>query len=183
MVASPEPPVSAIEGRTHPAHVSYIDRTRENYLREGFNNPYRWSFNTSTPFTPLPKPLRELKVGLVTTAAPFQPDKGDQGPYAEYNNDAKFDRVYTLPNEPAPDLRISHIGYDRKNTIPEDINAYFPLALMQAFAAEGRVGSIPGRFYGAPTLRSQIRTVERDAPEILDLMRQDGVEAAVLVAV
>ena len=46
-----------------------------------------------------------------------------------------------------------------------------------------RIGSLPQRFYGVPTLRSQRSTVERDAPEILRLCREDGVDVAVLTAV
>jgi hypothetical protein len=169
--------------RSHRTFVDYIERTRVHYLLEGFGNPYRWSFYDSVPFTPLGKPVRESRVALITTAAPYQPDKGDQGPHAPYNNDAKFGDVYTMPNEPPPDLRISHIGYDRVNTVPEDINAYFPLARMQEFVRQGRIGSMPPRFYAAPTLRSQRHTIEVDAPAILEWAREDGVDAAVLVAV
>jgi hypothetical protein len=168
---------------TRPTFISYISRTREHYLREGFNNPYEWAYNEDVPFTPMTKPVSQARVGLITTAAEYQPDKGDQGPYAPYNNDAKFKDVYTRPIEPPPDLRISHIGYDRNNTIPADINAYFPLAQLKTAAAEGRVGAVAPRFYAAPTLRSQRHTNEIDAPEILRLCREDGVEAAVLVAV
>jgi hypothetical protein len=32
-----------------------------------------------------------------------------------------------------------------------------------------------------PTLRSQRLTTERDAPRILDMCREDGVDAAILV--
>jgi len=169
--------------RSQRAYIDYIDRTREHYLREGFNNPYQWAHFSAVPFTPLASPLSASRVALVTTAAPYQPEKGDQGPHASYNNDAKFQDVYTLPNDPPPDLRISHIGYDRANTVPEDINAYFPLVQLQEAAREGRVGSLPARFYGVPTLRSQRATIERDAPRILELMREDGVDVAVLPAV
>lgn len=180
-----------IEPGGQPAHVDrsrrtfidYIDRTRAYYLAEGYNNPYQWAHFDHVPFTPLAKPLAEARVALVTTAAPYQPDKGDQGPRAAYNYDAKFTRVYTLPVEPPPDLRISHVGYDRAHTVPEDINAYFPLVLMQTLVREGRIGGMPERFYGVPTLRSQRATIARDAPEILQLCQEDRVDAAVLPAV
>jgi D-proline reductase (dithiol) PrdB len=168
---------------SHRTYIDYIERTRAHYLAEGFNNPYRWPSYLHVPFTRLARPLAESRVALVTTAAPFQPDKGDQGPYAPYNNDAKFDEVYHAPLEPPPDLRISHIGYDRANTVPADINAYFPLAQMKVCVAEGRIGSMPPRFYAAPTLRSQRHTNDIDAPAILAWCQEDRVDAAVLVAV
>jgi len=168
---------------TRRTYIDYIDRTREHYLASGFNNPYAWAHFDDVPFTRLQKPLAQSRVGLVTTAARFQPDKGDQGPHAPYNNDAKFRTVYTNPIEPPPDLRISHIGYDRANTVPEDINGYFPLARLKEAAAAGRIGSVAPRFYGVPTARSQRRTIEHDAPEILAQCRADEVDVAVIPAV
>ena len=169
--------------RTHATFISYIDRTREYYLATGYNNPYAWAYYDEVPFTRLTKPLADCRVGLITTAAPYQPDKGDQGPYAPYNDAAKFHDVYTLPVEPVPDLRISHIGYDREHTVPEDLAAYFPLAQLQHAAAVGRIAGIPPRFYGVPTLRSQRHTIAIDAPAVLALCREDGVDVAVLPAV
>ncbi len=60
-------------------------RTREYYLALGYDNPYRWAHYVDAPFTPLKKPLKDSTVALITTAAPYQPDKGDQGPGALYN--------------------------------------------------------------------------------------------------
>jgi D-proline reductase (dithiol) PrdB len=178
----PEHTISNVD-RSHRTFVDYIERTRAHYLIEGFNNPYRWSYFDDVPFTPMAKPAREARIALITTAAPYQPDKGDQGPHAPYNNDAKFQDVYTMPVEPPPDLRISHIGYDRANTVPEDINAYFPLAQMKEFVRQGKIGAIPPRFYAVPTLRSQRKTIEVDAPAIVEWAREDGVDAALIVGV
>jgi len=55
-------------------------------------------------------------VTIITTAAPFQPGQGDQGPGAPYNAAAKFYRVYSGATEGKPDLRISHVAIDRKQT-------------------------------------------------------------------
>src|SRR5579883_1307145 len=129
------------------------------------------------------KTLAESRGGIVTTAAPYQPDKGDQGPQAPYRMDVKFREAYAAPLEPAPDLRISHLAYDRKHTVPADLNAYFPLAQARQAVQEGRIGSLSPRFYGVPTTYSQRATISRDAPFILNECRRDGVEIAVLPAV
>jgi len=170
-------------GRTHRTYIDYIDRTRDYYLVAGYENPYTWAHFDAVPFAPLPGPLAACRVGLVTTAAPYRPDTGDQGPHAPYNAAAKFREVYSLPVAPPPDLRIAHIGYDRDHTVPADLDAYFPLAQLQAARAAGRVGSVPPRFYGTPTLRSQRHVTELDAPAILAWCREDGVDAVVLPAV
>jgi len=160
--------------------IRYMDRTREYYQALGFS-PYRWAHFTDAPFTPLRIPPAQARVALVTTAAPFQPEAGDQGPRAPYNASAKFYQVYSAPTDSKPDLRISHVGYDRANTVPEDINAYVPLARLQEAAAAGRIGGLTPRFHGAPTNRSHRVTMETDAPELLRRCREDGADAVVLV--
>ena len=117
---------------------------------------------------------------LTTTAAPYQPDKGDQGPGAAYNAAAKFYTVFSGDTAVDHDTRISHIGYDRKHTTAKDSNTWFPLPLMREFAKQGRF-TLAKRFHGAPTNRSQRVTLETDAPEILARCRQDQVDAALLV--
>ena len=160
--------------------IRYLDRTREYYQALGFA-PYRWAHFTDAPFAPLRTPLAQARVALITTAAPFQPDAGDQGPRAAYNASAKFYQVYSAPVDSKPDLRISHVGYDRANTVPEDLDAYVPLARLHDAVAAGRIGGLTPRFHGAPTNRSHRVTVETDAPELLRRCREDGADAVVLV--
>lgn len=80
-----------------------------------------------------------------------------------------------------PDLRISHIAYDRDHTSAADLGTYFPLRQLQLAAARGRIGRLAPRFHGLPTNRSHRVTTETDAPELLARIRQDGADAAILV--
>ena len=73
----------------HDAPIPYMQRTRDYYMTLGFN-PYRWAHFAEVPFTPLRTPLNRARVALITTAAPFQPEAGDQGPGAPFNAGAKF---------------------------------------------------------------------------------------------
>jgi D-proline reductase (dithiol) PrdB len=164
----------------HDAPIPYMQRTRDYYQTLGFN-PYRWAHFVDVPFTPLRVPLARARVALITTAAPFQPDVGDQGPGAPYNAAAKFYRVYSTSAESIPDLRISHVGYDRLHTTAADINTYLPLAQLQAAAASGRIGSLAPRLHGAPTNRSHRVTLETDVPELRRRCQEDGADVAVLV--
>ena len=161
--------------------IAYMQRTRDYYRALGYDTPYRWAHFAQVPFQPLVKPLAQCCVALVTTAAPFQPDKGDQGPGAPYNGAAKFFTVYSGDTAEAHDLRISHVAYDRAHTSAADSGTYFPLDQLKACAAHGRIGGVAPRFHGAPTKRSQRATVEVDAPEILARCRADGADAALLV--
>jgi len=163
------------------APISYLQRTRDYYLALGYGNPYRWAHFHDVPFTPLRKPLADCTVAIVTTAAPFQPGKGDQGPGAPYNADAKFYSVYEGDTVAMPDLRISHVAIDRDHTTGEDIGSYFPLAALRTAAKNGRIGQVAARFYGLPTNRSQKATLETDVPDLLRRCQAAAVDVAVLV--
>jgi hypothetical protein len=94
----------------HDQPIPYMQRTRDYYIAIGYTTPYRWAHYNDAPLTRLAKPLSQARVAIVTTAAPFQPDKGDQGPGAAYNGSAKFYQVYDGDTSVDHDLRISHIG-------------------------------------------------------------------------
>src|SRR5215469_6741280 len=74
--------------------IPYMARTREYYQAIGYATPYRWAHYVAAPFQPLRKPLDQSRVTIITTAAPFDPAKGDQGPGAKYNGGATFSSVY-----------------------------------------------------------------------------------------
>src|SRR5437867_1650083 len=160
--------------------IPYMQRTRDYYLALGYGNPYRWAHFDEVPFTPLRTPLNRARVALITTAAPYRPGAGNQEPGAPYNAAAKFYQVYSITSESVPDLRISHVGYDRKHSSAADIDAYFPLARLKEAVATGRIGALAPRFHGAPTNRSH-RATETDAAELLRRCREDGADAVVLV--
>jgi hypothetical protein len=164
----------------HDVPIPYMQRTRDYYLRLGFA-AYGWAHFAEVPFTLLRKPLAQTRLALITTAAPFQPDVGDQGPGAPYNAAAKFYKVYSDSTDTVPDLRISHVGYDRVHTTAEDPNTWFPLARLQEAVKAGRIGALTPRFCGAPTNRSHRVTIETDAPELLRRCREDGADVALLV--
>jgi hypothetical protein len=161
--------------------IPYMHRTRAYYAALGYPTAYRWAHYVAAPFTALIKPLSQCKVALITTAAPYQPDKGDQGPGAAYNGSAKFYTVYSGDTAHDHDLRISHIAYDRTHTTATDSGTWFPLPALRRAAAAGRIGAVAARFHGAPTNRSQRVTLETDAPEILARVREDAADVAVIV--
>ncbi len=163
------------------APIPYMQRTRDYYQAIGYTTPYRWAHYVDVPFQPLRKTLAQSRVAIVTTAARFDPTKGDQGPGAPYNGSAKFYEVYDGDTAKDHDLRISHIGYDRIHTTATDSHSWFPLAQLRRLAREGRIGEVAPRFFGAPTNRSHRVTIETDAPEILARCQDDGVDVAVLV--
>jgi D-proline reductase (dithiol) PrdB len=163
--------------------VPYRQRIRDYYQALGYGAPYRWAHYAAVPFAPLTKQLAHCRVALITTAAPYQLDKGDQGPGAPYNAAAKFYTVYSGDSAIDPDLRISHVAYDRAHTTAADAGTWFPLRQLRRAAATGRIGEVAPLFHGIPTNRSQRVTIAQDCPELLARCRADKVDAALLVAV
>lgn len=161
--------------------IRYIERTRNYYLGLGYDNPYVWAHYIKVPFTRLQKPLSQSVLGLITTAVQFDPSKGDQGPGAPYNAAAKFYEPYKTPINQKQDLRIAHVGIDRKNANMEEGACWFPLAAARRVVEMGRLQMVSPNFYGLPTNRSQRHTLEIDAPIILKMLRADNVDVAILI--
>jgi hypothetical protein len=160
--------------------IAYMERTREYYLALGYGNPYIWAHHADAPFQPLTTPLARSRVALITTAAPYRSDRGDQGPGAPYNAAAKFYNVYSGDTGIDHDLRIAHVAIDRKHTSMEDSGTWFLLPALRRAAVAGRLQLAP-RFHGVPTNRSQEHTLSVDAPEILRRCKEDGADAVILV--
>lgn len=160
--------------------IKYLERTRAYYGAQGYK-PYTWAHFAEVPFTKPARPLRESRVVLMTTAAPYKPDLGDQGPGAPYNAAAKFFEVFTAAIEPIPDLRISHIGYDRKHCAADDVRTWLPVASLLELSASDVIGGVADQLVGIPTNRSQRMTLEQDAPQALTAVQDSGSDAALLV--
>ena len=71
------------------------------------------------------------------------------------------------------------IAWDKDNTHTKDLQSLLPVQHLKAFQQSGRSGALGPRFYGAPTDYSQRRTVEQDAPTLLAMAREDGLDAVV----
>ncbi len=166
----------------HDDPIPYRHRIRTYYQALGYGAPYRWAHYAEVPFTPLRKPLSQMRVAMVTTAAPYKEGAGDQGPGAPYNSAAKFYTVYSGPTDRDPDVRISHIGIDRKHTTAEDQNTWMPLQAMREAARKGLIGEVGPRFHGLPTNRSHKTTLEVDCQELLARLKEDRADAAIIAA-
>lgn len=161
--------------------VPYRQRIRTYYQTLGYGAPYKWAHYAEVPFSPVTKPLNEMRISLITTAAPYKEGAGDQGPGAPYNSAAKFFTVYSGDTARDHDLRVSHIGIDRKHTTAKDQNTWFPLPALRDAATRGQIGEVAPRFHGAPTNRSHATTLDVDCKELLARVKEDRADAALIV--
>ena len=124
------------------------------------------------PFTPLPKPLAECRVGLVTTASPIREPGAPRT--------AKI--VWSGSTEPRPErLFTDDLAWDKEATTTDDVESFVPVDRLRELTAQGRIAGVAARFHGVPTDYSQRRTIEQDAPEILRRCQEDGVDVALLI--
>lgn len=148
--------------------VSYIDRARRRAAAAG-REPHRWPHFASAPFARLEKPLAGARIGLVTTAALLNPD-GTPPP------EGRPPMRFATPASPAPSrLHVDHLGWDRSSTHMDDLDTYLPVHRLEEACASGRIGSASPRFYGV--------VAGDDAATLLGWLREDGVDAAILVPI
>ena len=138
---------------------------------------YDWS-----PGSVLRKPLSEVRLALVTSAGlhlPHQPPfdesiKGGDFSYREVPADAELSVLRSSHKSDAFD----HAG------IEEDKNVGLPLERVKELVEEGKLGDVNHRhfsFMGSITAPS--RLVSRTAPEVANLLAEDGVDAVLLIPV
>ena len=148
--------------------------------RSATTTPYRWAHYADAPFQPLKKPLAQCRVALVTTAAPFDPAKGDQGPARPTMAAPNSTRSIPATPPATHDLRISHVAMTASTPRPRTAAPSFRC---RTAAAGGARADRRGR---APLPRRadqpQPSRHPRDrCPEILARCKADDVDAAVLV--
>ena len=152
--------------------VPYMERSRLYYEAQGFARAYTWAQFDDVPFAPMPKPLAESKLVLITTAALYDREASDP----RY--------VASAPLQPPPErLYANDLSWDKEATHMEDRGSYFPVAPLLAAREDGRIGDLAERFHCVPTDYSKRRTREVDAPEVLKRCREDAADVALLVPV
>ena len=161
--------------RTHRSFVSYIDKSREYYAAHGYEKPYQWATNDDAPFTPLPKPLSECRIGLVTTAY-FLPDG------FVYRVPSDLPRLpATATRDQLGNLNTKHLSWAKDETHHDDLETFLPLARLDEAVEAGRIGSVSDRIYCLPTQFSHRQTQKRDAPRVLEWLTEDEVDVALMV--
>ncbi|MGR8919717.1 MAG: glycine/sarcosine/betaine reductase selenoprotein B family protein [Gammaproteobacteria bacterium] len=157
--------------------VNYMDVIRQRYENLGYT-PYRWFVaDDAPPFEPLARPLAQSRLGLLSTSGAYA-----LGQVAYHYKDDTGIRA--IPADTAAgDLRFSHITENYLDDAKRDPNCILPLAQLRRLASAGVVGSLAERVFSCMGgVYSQRRVREETAPAVLEGMREQEVEAALLVA-
>ncbi|MFT7578223.1 MAG: D-proline reductase (dithiol) PrdB, partial [Alphaproteobacteria bacterium] len=129
----------------------------------------------STPWV-TPKPIAEARVAIISTAGLQR--RGDR-PFSVNSADYRL-----LPSDtPAADLEISHIStnFDRSG-FQQDHNVALPIDRLNEFAAEGKIGSVASIHYSFMGATHPDK-LERAASQLAGLLKQDQVDAVLLVPI
>jgi hypothetical protein len=155
------------------APIPYMERTRNYYRALGYETDYVWASFDEVPFARLAKPLSEATVALIATADP--PDRSSR--------DARGRRHVWSGDVGAPPATFdTDRAWDKESTHTEDRETFLPIDATRKAVAKGVIGELAAHFHGAATDYSHRKTLEQDAPEILQRLRRDKVDAALLTA-
>ena len=153
----------------------------------------RWKYDDG-PFTPLKKPLSEMRVGLLTSSGHHVLGEPHAPPeisgytqeeatrhIGEYGRAKPF--LSPVPVDlPADKLGVHQPGYDIRAAL-KDRNTVMPIDRLKEFEADGVIGELAETAYSFIGLTSQIRLTKEDAPQWAERVKDEGWEAAVLVPV
>jgi hypothetical protein len=147
--------------------VPYMERTRQYYRALGYAKDYVWAHHDDVPFSKPGKPLAKLRLALITTANP-----------ADY---AGTRQLWSGPIAPAPSkLHTDDLAWDKESTHTDDRGSFLPIEIASKLASEGVFADLAPRFHGVPTDYSQRSTTEDVAPKVLQRLREDGADGAIL---
>ena len=122
--------------------VRCMEQTRDYYRALGYAADYDWATYAEVPFARLGKPLREVRIGLLTTAHP--PDRSNQDALG-------IRHVWSGHVDPLPTLNTDDLAWDRESTHTEDRESFMPIEAVAGWVREGLVGGLAARFHGVPT--------------------------------
>lgn len=162
-----------------------------NQVGEPDDFPHRYM---DTPINPLPKPLNQCRLTLVTSSGHFV-DGDDPEPFGVANMSQQeaedrigeflkaAPRLSSIPIDVDPgSLRVRHGGYP-VHAVASDHQVALPLGHLQELADDGTIGELNPTAYSFVGAASQVRLKKQVAPRWAELLRDDGTDVVLLVPV
>lgn len=152
-----------------------LDKMRNNGART-FQSEIPTATMPPIVWTPVTKPLSKMKIALVSgTGVHLKFDKR-----FILTSDSSF-RI--IPGDASTaDLTVSHGGYDNSDALA-DINSMFPLDPLRKLVEEHLIARVAPRHIGFMGGGGDIKRLANETgPAIADILKNDGVDAAVFTA-
>lgn len=163
----------------------FLDHLTKRLVQKWIKLETRRGVPRDIPWTPLAKPLEESRVALVTSAGlalktdqPFDQEGERRDPWW---GDPSFRVLPRMATE--NDVRLYHMHVD-PHLAEQDLNTFFPLQRLLELEENDEIGHSAPHHYSfmGYNLQPQV-LLEESVPAMIRHMRQDGIDAAVLVPV
>lgn len=159
--------------------MSFLD-VEGDYIRNKILPDFSWTaFEEPTAPAPLNKPLNQCTVALVVTAGAYIASSQQR---FDIRNPLGDDSYRIIPSTiPVSDISLSHPGYDTKRAM-DDMDTVFPWHLLNRMKSSGLIGKVAPRhasFMGY--IPRTERLIWQQAPQVARMLREDGVDLAILV--
>ena len=166
----------AVTPKTQPLPFAYIDHTRSQYDGLGYP-PYQWFEAETVPeMAAIPKPLRESRLGLISTAGTYI--AGQEAFY--YKDDASIREISSATD--VDQLRFSHIMENYLVEAWQDPAVLFPVEALQKLVQEGEIGALAENFISCMGgIYSQRRVNDELIPEIEAAVERQKLDLLLLV--
>ena len=147
-----------------------------NYNFEGLQSEIFVPVTPPPVWTPVTKPLNEMKIAIATAAG------------VHHNKDKRFNLAgdFTFrevtSDMPSSELMVSHGGYDNSD-VNKDINCMFPIDRLFELAKDGVIGSVSEihiGFMGGGGNQEKFKN--ETGPAIAQIFKDHGVDAVLLTA-
>lgn len=142
---------------------------------------YRFRQVDPLPWSPPETPLGEARVAVVTTAGVHLPD---DEPFEKVKGGDFSYRI--IPGDTDPSTLVNTHPSDAwdRSGVEEEMNTVVPLDHLRKLADEGEIGDVAPRhvsFQGSITAPG--RLTKKTAPEVAEILADDGVHVVVLTPV
>lgn len=169
-------------------------RIREHIVQgqvQGYSSKVEWTYPEG-PFQPLRKPLSQARLVLLTSSGHFV-EGDDPEPLGAKNMTQEEavrrvkeflkeePKLSAIPIEtPRERLRVRHGGYDLRGAL-RDPNVVFPLERLREMQKEGTIGELAPQAYSFVGACAQNRLLKQAGPQWVARLKQQSVDAALLV--
>lgn len=173
--------------KAYPAKIMdpyrFLDFATRQIIRAWVKRLSKQNASRRIPWTSLKKRLSESTVSLVSTAGvalkddlPFDQERERSNPWW---GDPTF-RVIPLGCT-EKDVRLYHMHIDKRYG-ESDLNVVLPMQRLEELALQGVVGKAASQHYSIMGYQLDSEILEQQtAPKILDEMKEQGVDGAVLI--
>jgi D-proline reductase (dithiol) PrdB len=127
----------------------------------------------ATPWTPLPKPVTEARIALVTSGGLYL---DGQEPFI-LTNDSSYREIPRSTTQ--EQIRVSHRGYDIAGPL-EDMNCLLPLGRFEELERAGAIGALAETNYSFNGSVPDVTCLDQWPHEVAARMRREEVDAVLL---